>query len=1307
MRRISLVFTVLSVLFFSCTEESGTVNRVQPNAVEKAVFEGDWHYLQTVIDTPYSTAFTFVGEQSPLNKIHWEITEDYLIARRSYDFIANSEGTGIRGEADQGAPIAIYAIKSHFNIRREYNTTTGEEYNVVVENDQDGAWYERPFMRVDWSSNLVTDTELFIWARIFNNIQLEPVSYYVQAPSADAPKFEANADGEVQYIDIVNKAFVQPESVNLEGYGPIPVCWFSGNEHLDCGGSEITVRHSFRKVDPRHDYQPADYSGDRMDKFGYFINVRAGYDEQYGTVEPSRYHFINRHNLWVSSHKRTSNGEFASCTTDAECEDGRGSVCDMDLAKAQRTERGACTIPYRDRAVQAIAYHASKSFPEDMIPDAKFVVSDWNKAMGDTIDSLREQECLTHGGDALICAAERDHDDSDQAVVFCHSPVLASDSERCGGEGTVAEIGDLRYSLLGWVNEPNVASPLGYGPSAADPETGEIIQANAFIYGAEVEWLGAYARDLVALLNGDLDESDLTDGSYVEDWVNAGRVPGDTNRDALRAADLGTRWHAVPLDGNDASDVADAMNFDWAKPRGRFNRKPANGAEMRERMLGAARRLEHEHVLVPSAERAYGKLESFKGTALERSMVTKEMLLASGIDPRTPVTDEVLDQASPLRRSPIAKARALAAIQRKMNAEACILRREFADDGLMGLAQSIRQAAVEGDGTMEWYGVTYNLRKEGGGIDYDAVRRALRHPILQGTLAHEVGHTVGLRHNFSGSADSLNYGPEYWDLREDGATAPRAWDPLSNEEITGRIREHQTSSVMDYGNNFVVTDSAGLGHYDRAAIKMGYGDLVEVFTQASDARDIAWVGVAHSYGWSMNIKESSFNDGSEITAYPYTELPSLVGGEEGLEARADVPYTTLRPHVGLARDGIEERVVDTAGRPMVPYFFCSDEQSDLFPECMLYDAGADAYEQVQSVIDMYWNYYKFSAFRRERLDFNIEAYYDRVLWRYLIKLEQANQSFALDRVFFEDVFAGDPSLESLWSRQDGMGAWTLAVGSAFDILHRVIMTPEPGPYAERTRADGSLALMMDDRTENPDVTLALGEGRYLDTTWNFDAGYYWFDQLERAGFFYDKVIALLVLTDPETNFVGKDTSSDVRGYQLSFYTTFREALTKAMTGTLSEDWSAIAARASEDGTLTYPSVSDLAAGLEPEGAPVDPNAAFTIQLYAALYSMALVPATFENDYLNRARIFVRGGAEGVTIDSSVPVVEFLDPRSGLTYVAASYLDTEGQETGLGAKMLLHARALQEQSATQDLDLYLDNLDVMRQLTWYLGFGTAI
>ena len=122
-RRNLLSLLAVAALAVGCTQAQPAVNQVQPNVVDKAVFEdGEWYFLQTVIDTPYSAPYTFVGEQGNTEKVEFEVQEEYLIVRRSYQHIANSEPDGLAGETLDGAAIAMYRIESHFDIRREHNT---------------------------------------------------------------------------------------------------------------------------------------------------------------------------------------------------------------------------------------------------------------------------------------------------------------------------------------------------------------------------------------------------------------------------------------------------------------------------------------------------------------------------------------------------------------------------------------------------------------------------------------------------------------------------------------------------------------------------------------------------------------------------------------------------------------------------------------------------------------------------------------------------------------------------------------------------------------------------------------------------------------------------------------------------------------------------------------------------------------------------------------------------------------------------------------------------------------------------------
>lgn len=1289
-----------------CAESQDPVNRVQPNAVAKSTFNGEFYFLETVIDTPYSTSFTFVGEQGSLQKIRWDIQEDYLIARRTYEYVDGTEGSaGLAGEGTlQGVAVAMFKIDSHFDIRREYNPLTGEETNVISENSQDRPWYEREYVRVDWSKNLMANSDFLALGRMFDGVSLEPMAYFPNNENDPfAPKFEKDENGNVYYMDIVNKAFVTPSSITFPGWGTLPVCYMYYNDMVDCQPSEISVRHSFLRVEDR-DYQPNLYTGDRMEKFGYFETPRMGFDPHYGIVESARVHFNNRHNIWQESHRKNTDGTLVSCTSDDECDPEEGSVCDMARAVAYRQRTGACTIPYRERQIRKIAYHISANMPADLIEDTQHLVDEWNETFATTVASLRFLECDKAGYEG--CEDQRDREDGKSVFVMCHNPVLATDDAACGGTGVSAQIGDLRYSMIGWVGEPHLQSPLGYGPSAADPLTGELIHANAFIYGSGVENIATSGRDLIALLNGDLSVTDINSGANIEQWIERQLFAQNRGAESGRPA----HDHAIELDGFDAPRINDAMNFDWAVDPNRPRARPVGAEQVRDRLIEARDRLTRNGVFGNGTNVAAARLQQARGTSIESLMTNADFRTAVGAPATGTLSEDLLNRASPLRGMSVQARRELRMMRDRLQAKSCILDAEFADEGLLGLALEIKRAAA-GDGYLTWYGIEYDILDDEGNLDQEMVRSMLRHPIYHAVTSHEVGHTVGLRHNFSGSYDSINYRPTYWQLRNDGNMQSRAFDPITQQEIDGRIREYQYSTVMDYGNNFVVTDADGLGYYDHAAIKMGYGDIAEVFasspsSQGNGLNELLWVNVFSGWGWPFTTDWATAT-GTGFNTLQYTQYPAILGGGTDANAintgiarladRADVPYTSLRNYQPFG--SIDDPIVDGQNRPRVPYLFCSDEQADLGPDCQRYDAGADWYETISSLTDTYWNYYILASFRRDRIGFNPNSYMNRTYGRYFEKLQSANQYYALYRPIITDVFGVEQD-DPAWTT-GGLGTATAGVGVAYNLFTNILTAPEPGSYGVVTRPDGTQGLS----SSAASSTLELGvlDGRYISTTWDFDLGYYWFGQIERAGFFFDKALALQVLTDPTTYFVGRDTSSDIREYQLNFYTTFGPSLTGLFRNLLADNWSGISPRAASGTTLDYLDPLDFATDGPGTGTPVDPNASFSVQLYASLYSLLYIPQLYDQTYMNSARIGVVGGAEHIEFDG--PMVTFTDPDSGITYEAASYI-VEGRETGVGAKMLQHAAAIAADPAQrQALRKYMDNINIIRFLTWNLGFGT--
>ena len=136
-------------------------------------------------------------------------------------------------------------------------------------------------------------------------------------------------------------------------------------------------------------------------------------------------------------------------------------------------------------------------------------------------------------------------------------------------------------------------------------------------------------------------------------------------------------------------------------------------------------------------------------------------------------------------------------------------------------ADLIDMIAPDVEGIVRRYAMQYEAGQD------DELWHVLREEIFAAVAEHEVGHTLGLRHNFQGSYDSLNYPDSYWELREENLAPVEDIAGLFNlNRLTDRQREEgmrqlQYSSIMDYGFSWQ-SDLNGVGRYDEAAIIFGY-----------------------------------------------------------------------------------------------------------------------------------------------------------------------------------------------------------------------------------------------------------------------------------------------------------------------------------------------------------------------------------------------------------------------------------------------------------------------------------------------------
>lgn len=478
-----------------CAEERPPINRVQNNALAKSFFVGDdiageqddpeFWAQGTVIDVGYGAAqdglFTSTYAQ-PVSRIKWEITEGYLIGRLAYERINDSDGkkgTGKANPTKAGQIAYIYRIESHFDIRRDYNSQTGEESNVVVENTSDQTWDKREYMRVDWSQNLNKDAydyDTLSLIGIYGGVSYEPVSYYVNDPShADHPEFNVE-DG---YFDVTNKALATPGVVDLShlgwGIDSFPACYlendfFGGSAPAgNCNPVELTLRQSFRKV-VDDDFEPQHWDGNRFQAFGAFYVERTGYSREYGMVDEKWDRFITRYNIWERSHyyenPEAMTGAIA-CNTDETTpvgalptrdDDGNGThdECEAVTAEAGPGSRcdeftHKCTLPYQARQQKPVVWHYTKHSNQEFFEGTEWAAHEWDVAMRVAVQSAKYAECTRtygYGGDAdadgLDDACQADfplysgqQDDNQDAINLarevddCRNG-LAHDGEDCG-----------------------------------------------------------------------------------------------------------------------------------------------------------------------------------------------------------------------------------------------------------------------------------------------------------------------------------------------------------------------------------------------------------------------------------------------------------------------------------------------------------------------------------------------------------------------------------------------------------------------------------------------------------------------------------------------------------------------------------------------------------------------------------------------------------------------------------------------------------------------------------------------------------
>jgi hypothetical protein len=1151
-----LVFTAVAgfqLAFSGCAQNVGDLNRTQPHRIEVSVLNDGkpWWFLQTVVGIPPSSTFTFVGEASfPPDRIVWDVQENWLIAYRSYEWIVGSQtpysatdhNTVIGGSNSPyfGTPVAAYAILSHFDVQREYNPQTGEQTNVVSENTTDHPWYQRQYIRVDWSNNAfgafnfmaLNGTDITT-----RSILTSPLAYY---PDEEDPTNPDRAEVNSDYIGIVNKtsysAQIDPFLTNFLGGAPVYTCflWPQAFGIADCGPGEVKIRLSFRKVPADHDFVPRVYTDKDVLKFGVWTQQHQVWDPERGFLEANFAQNSNAvmHHIWTKDHLATDSVTGNACNPN-------------DSANVN------CVAPLNMRTPKPIVYYTSDTWPaiddtrhskmwvhqkllaEDYNDDMRGVVAaalrggpnsveNWMSTSGipdpaasvkninysvtnpqdyanrykgikgldylayppdlrhlDTanfgLEGVRpNQTYITSDGSSLCTASQVasgactpcdpkagycmgighvPYSVIPRMFVMCHNPVqprvamyggttynktdstdpnsfdfsTPGDPDVCDPRSDQARtanplsprMGDLRYHMLAWVNEPDQASPGGIGEPAFDPVTGEIVTSHGYIYARAIELNATASADLVAVMNGWETYNDFISGNMVRDYVNAQQGKPLPQFSANRLEQMMTAPTAV-------------ARMDRIRQQIAWGQRDPNGADW-----GRTNWQQMQNMLVPSMNLnwqapppspgngewtnafapAYGP--NANGLGLPQA-VQQQISMASFLAPLATTTwnsqyttaDRILTDRHVLTEDEIAPV-------------------------AMRLAKYYKDKFAKNDPCKGTYSDT-------SGGDYktciwETARQEIVGNMWRSYSDHEVGHTFGQYHNFAGSTDALNYFDPYWALRQqntmqvDSPANPNCFvnkpDPLNpskayssncgsmymalgpvpgnaalapewlqaptQQSLDQGLREYQYTSIMDYNANFNA-DFQGLGKYDHACHMYQYANTVEVFDHnvlskvpQSTAKETT---SGPTYGQQLYPHETSdelrvpfnvhytmypwiINDGLTTNHSNATPLPLAI--EKMIHARRWVNYNDL---IGTAQNPNDTAAVDTRSGMsasdlqasiQVPYRFCSDVYNQGESQCLWFDSGADQFEQANGFIQDYNTQFMFRNFKRGIFNVNI------------------------------------------------------------------------------------------------------------------------------------------------------------------------------------------------------------------------------------------------------------------------------------------------------------------------------------------------
>jgi len=423
-----------------------------------------------------------------------------------------------------------------------------------------------------------------------------------------------------------------------------------------------------------------------------------------------------------------------------------------------------------------------------------------------------------------------------------------------GEPGKTVELGDIRYNIINILDTKDGAGLLGYGPSIADSLSGEIISATSNIYANPFR--NGVMNDIRQYILSKL-------GKYDSSSVGAS-VVSDKEIPEGALSHLSEYFSLQDSLSQKNSLSPHNVTFQQLQTRG-FTQ-----TEIRQ-LLQTSTKLSMKDFIksrVPLATAESQWSEPFENIIFgseHKSPLYQYYRPNQEVDPKDHkyyLNEQDYQKIAQLGRTPkMSEILKIAELEHNFarndygdlieTGSVCsyeTTRSDVHDDIEDSCGEEINQyiAELKAEALDKGHEVLYNEREQE--ILEKCSIKMVEKQVLA-TLIHEMGHNLGLRHNFVASADENNflYG-------EKGRTVA------------------ETSSTMDYSTSYV-RELPKPGPYDVAAIRYGYVGKVEVFDNSGnkDLKDVRKNMMTLDIEKSIteNLVEYNKKKGTSEVLYPY------------------------------------------------------------------------------------------------------------------------------------------------------------------------------------------------------------------------------------------------------------------------------------------------------------------------------------------------------------------------------------------------------------------------------------------------------